>query len=216
MAAAARFSFLTAGPRYAFDLPDDFDALPNLSTPLSFDGHGGRSFDFVAGNRDRGITEEHTVLRSETSPDGYEVDISERAGDPPQWYLRWRLPTGSVYSHIREEDGVETATPLIASLRIVADAGLPFLLPEGGLRRAVSTRPGHQELATFFAPRNDWAVEFKRPGYVPAGKVMRVPRSGAIYRAGVPADIEVTVYPREDVEGGRRLVDRIVGTFGDA
>jgi hypothetical protein len=217
MAVEGRFSFLTSGPTYAFDLPEDFDAVPDLSTPLSYGDLGGRSFDFVAASRDSGIQEEHKVLGSLTSPDGYEVEISERADkDPWQWYLRWRLPIGSVYTHIREEDGVAMATPTVESLRIVQDSGLPFLLPEGSLRRAVASRPGHQELASFFAPGREWAIEFKRPGYVPAGTVMRMPGSGAIFRAGASANIEVRVYAQTDNDGGRDLVDRVVGTLREA
>jgi hypothetical protein len=214
MTTEARFSFLTAGPKFRLELPDDFEPLPDLSAPLMIWDQGARSFDFVARARDTGPQEAHKTLGTLTSRDGYTVEIYERLDAPPQWYLRWILPTGSIYTHLREEDGVERAEAVVANLQIVNGDGPPFLLPEGPLRRAVSSRPGYQELATFRSSDLSRTIECQRPGYLSRGKFMRVPESKrAIVRAGAGSDIEITVHAGTDVQDGRKLIVAAVDTL---
>jgi hypothetical protein len=210
----ARFSFLTAGPTFRLELPDDFDALPDLSAPLMIWDQGARSFDFVAHARDHGVREPHQVLGTLKGRDGHTVEVYERFGEPPQWYLRWLLPTGSIWTHLREEDGVERADAVVANLGIVEDGGAPFLLPEGPLRREVSTRPGYQELATFRSSSSNWVLECQRPGYLSRGKLMRVPEAErGILRAGAGFDTEITAIVGTDAEDGRKLIGTAVDTL---
>lgn len=218
MAIEAGFSFLTAGPAFRLKLPNDFDPLPDLSAPVTIkDGAGRRSFDFVAHTRDRGIEEAHRVLGTLTGREGRTVQLFERLDSPRQWYLRWTLSSGALYTHLREEDGVDRAEPIAAGLGIVENGGAPFLLLERPLGRGVLVdRPGYQELATFWSTSRQWVVELQRPGYLARGKVMRLPdRERAMHRAGASFGIEVTVYSGADVEGGRRLTDAVVNSLAE-
>jgi hypothetical protein len=212
MAVEAKFSFLTAGPTLGFELPDDFDVLPDLSSPVSIgDNQGARSFDFIAHSRDKGIQEPHRVLGTLAGRDGRTVELYERIDPPRQWYLRWVLSAGALYTHLREEDGLGRAETIAASLGIVENGGAPFLLADRPLGRGVSSTPGYQELAIFRSAIRTWAVEFQRPGYVSRGKVMRLPnRDQAIHRAGARFQVEVTVQSGADVEGGRGLIREVV------
>jgi hypothetical protein len=143
-----RFSFLTAGPTFGLDLPDDLDRLPELSAPLA-GGYGARSYDFVPAAHDAGMPESR-LLRKTTDRDGRTVELYEAVGAPPQWYLRWILSNGALYTHLRDEEGPQRAQTYVASLGIVERKGLPpFLLPERPLRRAVFAQPGYQEFAIF-------------------------------------------------------------------
>jgi hypothetical protein len=212
MAKEAKFSFLTAGPRFGLVLPDDFDTLPDLSSPLTIkDGSGARSFDFVARPRDRGVEEPNRLLGTLTDRDGHTVELYERLEAPLQWYLRWILSAGVVYTHLREEDGVERAEQVVASLGIAENGGAPFLLPERPLGRGVSTRPGYQELAVFRSSRIGWAIELQRPGFLAKGKVVQFPEGRqVILRAGAAHGIEVTVHAGTDAGAGRQAILAVV------
>jgi hypothetical protein len=216
MAIEARFSFLTAGPRFRLSLPDDFDVLPDLSSPLTIkNGAGPRSFDFVASSRDDGVQEEHRFLGTLTGRDGHAVELYERLEAPRQWYLRWLLPTGVIYTHLRDEDGVERAETIAGSLGITVNGGAPFLLPERPLGRGVSNRPGYQELAVFRSPsRADWAITLRRPSFLARGKVVQSPEGRkAILRGGAGHDTELAVYAGEDVAAGRETIRAALASF---
>jgi hypothetical protein len=212
MAIEAKFSFLTAGPTLKFKLPDDFDVLPDLSSPVTIgDDQGARSFDFITHSRDKGIQEPHRVLGTLTGRDGRTVELYERIDPPQQWYLRWDLAAGALYTHLREEDGVARAETIAVSLGIVENGGAPFLLPDRPLGRGVSSTPGYQEIAIFRSSMRTWVVELQRPGYVSQGRIMRLPnREQAIHRAGARSQVEVTVQSAADVEGGRGLINEVV------
>jgi hypothetical protein len=215
MAVEAKFSFLTAGPTLRLRLPDDFDVLPDLSSPLTIgDDQGARSFDFIAYSRDKGIQEPNRVVGTLTGRDGRSVEVYERLDPPQQWYLRWILSSGALYTHLREEDGVARAESIAASLGIVENGGAPFLLADRPLGRGVSTNPGYQEIAIFRSLMRTWVVELQRPGYLSRGRVMRLPnREQAIHRAGGPFQVEVTVQSEADVEGGRELIKDVVDSL---
>lgn len=92
---AVGFSFLTAGPGYQMELPQRFDRLPELSSPVNFYETGGaRYVDFLPAARDSGITEKHRALGVLPGRDGRMVEVFERIGSPAQWYLRWPLQGG--------------------------------------------------------------------------------------------------------------------------
>lgn len=213
MAKRTSFSFLTAGPTFAFLLPSDFDGLPDLSSPLTIkQGSGARSFDFVARSRDQGVEEPHRLLGTLTGRSGHAVELYERLASPRQWYLRWILSSGVIYTHLRDEDGVERAETIVANLGIAGNGGAPFLLPERPLGSGVSSRPGYQELAVFRSPsRPGWAVTLQRPGFLDQGTIVRHPEGKkAIFRAGAKHGIEVVVFAEQDVSGGREVIKDVV------
>jgi hypothetical protein len=214
------FAFLTAGPAYDVDLPDYFDGLPELSSPLNIHGHtGARSFDFVPTNRDVGVTEEHRVLDSLTDRDGRTVEVYERVDEPPQRYLRWSLANGALYTHVREEDGLDYGEVVAKSLSIVEDpaGGTPTLLPSRPLSRGASAQPGYQELSAFLSAQRGWNVVFSRPGFIAGGRTVRMPRGDTgdqvVLRAGGPDGIEVTVMSGTDEAAGRALMSTVLSSL---
>jgi hypothetical protein len=212
MANKVKFSFLSAGPRFVLDLPDDFETPPELSSPLTINnGYAARSFDFVPPARDTGIDEPHRLQRTMRDRGGRTVELYERIEEPRQWYLRWILRNGFLYTHVREEDGLDKVDGIVAGLGIVeANASAPFLLPEPPLGRAVSGQPGYQEFASFRSVERGWGVLLQRPGFIGPGKLMRMPESSkVVYRAGANHGVEVTVVAGEDAAGGRELVTAV-------
>jgi hypothetical protein len=139
------------------------------------------------------------------------VELYERIEEPRQWYLRWVLRNGFLYTHVRDEDGLDKVDGIVSGLRIVeANGSAPFLLPEPPLGRAASGQPGYQEFASFRSVQRGWAVLIQRPGFLGAGTLMRMPEgSKAVFRAGARFGIEVTVVAGEDATGGRNLVTAV-------
>lgn len=89
-----------------------------------------------------------------TAPSAETLEVWGREGDPPLWWLRWHLPTGYLMMHLREEDmlvgGVKRCTEGIEFAYAVGEA---TLLPQGLVRRAVSSRPGYGERIIFHGAR---------------------------------------------------------------
>lgn len=157
MARKIEFSFLTAGPIFGLELPDDFEPVPETSSPLTIDnGHGHRSYDFVPAAFEPAISEDNRLLRKMADREGRTVEFYERPEDPPQWYLRWLLSNGALYTHLREAEGPEWAPIIVANLTIVERGGMPpVLLPEPPLGRGASSRAGYHERATFASNRGN-------------------------------------------------------------
>jgi hypothetical protein len=219
MAKNTRFSFLTAGPMLGLELPDDFETLPELSAPLTVsDGGVYRSYDFVPAAHDDGMAE-HRLLGTMEDRDGRTVELYEQLDPPPQWYLRWILSNGALYTHLREEEGPDRAPLYVESLGIVERDGLPpFLLPESPLGRGVLARPGYQEFALFSSTKGpDWALILQRPGYLANGRVMRDPNnSKAVLRGGACCGIEVTVLSGDDVAAGRQRMSTVRSSLSES
>lgn len=217
------FSFLTSGPPIEFSLPGDFDTLPELSSPL-FNGTGGRSFDFVPAVRDEGFLEEGSLLPPLRDGENHVVELFERRVPPKQWYLRWRLGGGSVYTHLREEDGVAFAEVTVGSALVLEGGftGTPSILPEPPLAIAVSARAGYQEEATFFSRVRGqaWAVTLRRPGFVTKGTIVELPSSesnGATYvRAGAEFGLDITVLGPSESDEPRDILENILATLREA
>jgi hypothetical protein len=215
----ANFSFLLTGPAFHLQIPEDFDEVPQLSSPLS-NGIGERSFDYLPSSRDDGITEAVRSRGAIQGRDGRTVELYERIDRPDAerlWWLRWNLRNGAIYTHLREEDGVNMAEVEAKSLTIVerGPGGTPSLLPDAPLRPAVSLRPGFQELALFQSKRApEWTLEFRRPGFIPTGKVMRAPETlvgDALYlRAGTSYGMEVAVSGSKDLAGAEQILSTAV------
>jgi hypothetical protein len=213
-----RFSFLSAGPLFQLELPDEFDALPETSSPLSInDGTGHRSYVFVPAAHDAGM-DEHRLLSTMADRDGRTVEFYEQLEPPPVWYLRWLLSNGALYTHLRAAEGPEWAPTIVANLAIVERDGLPpSLLPSPPLGRGVSARPGYQEEALFRSQRGlDWAVTLRRPGFVPRGTIMRDPdRSKVLLRGGACCETEITVLAGNDLEAGQELLSGVLNSLAE-
>jgi hypothetical protein len=214
-------SFLGAGPRFGFDLPDYFDQVPTLSTPL-LNGLGGRSFDFVPAARDHGVpSEEGRLLRIMRGKDGHTVEVYDRPEAPPLWWLRWRLSGGYLYSHLREEDGVDKAELTAASLSIAEeeDIATPLLLPEPPLKYGASSVPGYEESVTFVAPSrgDDWSVTLQWPRSLAPGIRLTsdhsYPGDQVVIRVGMDDGIELAVLSGSDRDEGMAVEALVRGSF---
>jgi hypothetical protein len=194
-----QFSFLVGGPQLVVPMPPEFDGTPELSSPL-INGVGPRSFDFVPLTRRDGAPQGYTIIQTFSDPAGRRVELYTWPYDaPPQWFLRWLVTNGSVWTHLREEDTPALAAAIVLALNVVEsdETGTPFLLPNPPMRSAVSSRPGYQEFATFFSQtRPDWRVTLQRPGYLPEGEVRVLPegvRDWILVRRGLSDGIEALV-----------------------
>lgn len=213
------FSFLTSGPTFRCELPDEFDSLPGLSSPVD-NGNGGRSFSFVPAFRDDGITEPHDVTDKLMDPQGHQVDLVERLGDPQQWYLRWYLRDGSLYTHLRDTDGVAKAEETLRYVTVDESSGsLPFLLIEPPFRSAVSGHAGYQEQARYFSAAigNIWVLEFRRPGFLGPGTLMELPgASQTIVRAGTSFGLEIVAITDLSAKKAAEMLMSVVATLREA
>jgi hypothetical protein len=212
------FSFLTSGPGFRFDLPSDFDSLPELSSPLR-NGHGSRSFDFAPAQRDFGIDEAIELLRTLSDRDGRTVSLFWRLDPPPLWWLHWSLSNGSLYSHLREEDGEQMSDTTVASLGIFESptGGPPFLLPDPPLEFATSSAPGFQDVAFFSSAQRgqDWGIAFLRPGYVATGRILTARSTVINFVAGTRFGLDVRVWSSSDAAAGRALVNMVTASLTD-
>jgi hypothetical protein len=187
MSKPVSFSFLAAGPRFSFEIRDEFLDLPTISTPLR-NGVGGRSFDFVPTARDTvwssSWRDECKSLGTLESGDGRNVELLQRLDPPPIWWLAWTLNTGALYTHLREEDGQGLGQVVVDSISIVEEEAVtPFLLLEPPMTLGISARAGYQERATFLSSAESptAAVTFQRPG---SGSYTRSSRSGGLDLCG--------------------------------
>ncbi|MDP9206484.1 MAG: hypothetical protein M3P12_13690 [Gemmatimonadota bacterium] len=153
-----------------------------------------------------------------TDRDGRPVELYQRPDPPPFWWIRWQLLNGAIYSHIREEDGVEMAGVTAHSVSIVGESPgeTPVVLAEAPLLVGASTQPGYQEVATYVSPlRGDpWSVSLQRPGFVPDGSQMITSGAPIAIRAGTPFGIEVEVVAG-DREGGLEIVSEVLKTLAE-
>ncbi|MEX0753613.1 MAG: hypothetical protein WD556_00650 [Actinomycetota bacterium] len=215
----ATFSFLTTGPGFSFDVPEDFDLLPELSSPL-LNGRGGRSFDFASTARDPGQPDNTMQIDTMRDRYGRPVELYWRLETPPLWWLRWHLTSGYLYSHLREEDGEEMAAITIESLDVVETRwGAPFLLPSEPLEIGVSTAPTFQEQATFLSTTRgpSWSVTLQRPGFTREGSVLVAPPEymgdRVLLRAGLGDDVEVWVWGENDHDSAAAITEGIKDSF---
>jgi len=211
---AVTFSFMTAGPAFSVDLPADFDSLPELASPL-LNGNGGREFVFQPYARDQQIT---NAISLGTIPDGSgrQVEFYQRQNPPLQWYLRWPLIAGALYTHLREEDGPEMGPVTVQSLSVSeADSGVPSIVARSPFSFGASLLPDYQESVTFFSSSNGvgWGIRFVRPSLIPNGKVLKGPSETdglpAVIRGGLDFDIEVTVFTGTDLTMAQSVFDEV-------
>ena len=214
------FSFLVSGPSFRLTLPAYFDPVPELNSPL-YNGVGGRDFTFHPKERDV-PAEGYIDLGTLKDRDGRSVELFERIEPPPIWWLRWALTAGALYTHLREEDGVEMADTTVASVSVVeTDNGLPFVLPYPPLAVDMVRVNGFIEEVTYFSRERGpkWSVMLRRPGFLLPGHVEVTPTAntggGVLITAGLGAGVETAVVAGTALAGGEELVRMIVDSFAE-
>lgn len=195
MSVYSEFSFLTSGPDVGVTLPDPFSATPALSSPL-ISGVGARSFDFnpppVADELIAGYTESMKYLTTLDDHDGRAVEVYERAQTPIHWYLLWRLASGVIATHLREEDGKDRAAVVAPNISISEDGPTPLVLPFSPVRSGVSAVPGYAEFAQF--GDSSWGVSIVRPAFLKQGSMVVYPGADWVsVRIGASGGMEVRV-----------------------
>ncbi len=216
----ANFSFLTSGPGFKLQVPEDFDTTPELSSPI-LNGHGGRRFDYVPASRDVNPPNVELV-RTLQDRDGRLVELYFRLEPPPLWWLRWHLTSGFIYSHLREEDGEGMADVTVKSLSIVeSPEATPVLLMDPPLGFAASAVPDYEETAVFSSPKRGptWGITLQRPGFLKSTSIIVAPTSvtGGIVNLAAAAGfgLDVRVWSDDDVAGGKELVSMVQGSLTD-
>lgn len=204
------FSFLLGGPCYGLILPDDFEDLPELSSPIS-----DRSFDFIRAENDDVRTEPIDTIEGR---DGREVDVAVMTEDPPQWSLRWQLADGALYTHVRGADGGRERAEVVASSITVRDgtcgAG-PEVQAHPPLQPSVS-EPPYQQSAAFSSPdRPEWTVIIEGPSRLPPGKTVVRAADFGRYTAEKGTDIGllVSVYVPTTEADARTLLDLVADSL---
>lgn len=180
------FSLLLSGPRMSMDLPEGFHPQPSIRGVIGRgDRHDtGREFTFNPQWLDDTDGLRNYVREDDRiAPEGQVVEVYRRDDPPQQWFLRWRCATGSLYSHVREEDGREAIDEMVRHVRVVDDEEAVILLPEGPFRRFVARRPGFSEDAMFFGLEPDEGgsgglLRVQRPGLLPPGRSSHVQARG--------------------------------------
>jgi hypothetical protein len=215
--AVYNYSFLLSGPTFELELPGDFEAAPELASPLS-----NRSFNFLPVTHDMGIGSDGYLVETVAGVGGRQVAIYQLYEPPLTWFLRWPLENGALYSHHREEDGYERTHVTADHVEIVehGSPAIPFLLPTRPVVSSVGPMPGYQEWATFHSStRSDWSVTLARPSFMRAGDIRYNPDEaleGRVYfRAGTELDIEIGVATAKDQEGGRQLTSMVLDTLSE-
>jgi hypothetical protein len=214
------FSLMLSGPRMRTSLPEGFDKLPELSSPISA-GFGARSFDFLPHGRDPGISDDYGLAWSAVDSQGNPVELFEPRGSTPQWFLKWSLSRGNLYTHLRSQDEVDQARAVIDGLTIEEEGGTPFLLLDPPLKSAVSARVGYQETVSFVddEPAERMAT-IQRPGYLRRGEMRAVPADQAgewaAVRAGGPHGLEVIVSSQHGRADARETVKMILDNLRES
>lgn len=214
------FSFLVSGPTFRLTLPADFDPVPELNAPL-YNGIGGRDFTFHPKQRDI-RAEGYVFLGAVSDRDGRSVELFERIEPPPIWWLRWPLLAGSLYTHLREEDGVEMAEVTAASISVVETAdGLPFVLPYPPLLVDMVRVNGFVEEVTYFSQQRGpmWSVTLRRPGFLLPGHVEVAPTVNTggtvLITVGIGAGAEAMILAGELLSDGEELATMVMDSFAE-
>jgi len=209
------FSFLVSGPTFRLTLPADFDPVPELNAPL-FNGIGGRDFTFHPKQRDV-PAEDYVFPGTMSDRDGRSIELFERIEPPPIWWLRWPLSAGALYTHLREEDGVEMADVTAASMSVVeTDDGLPFVLPYPPLGVDMVRVNGFAEEVTYFSQQRGpmWNVTLRRPGFLVPGGVEFAPTVNTggrvVITAGIGAGAEAMIVAGEFLSDGEDLATMVM------
>jgi hypothetical protein len=215
------FSFLVSGPMFHVRLPADFDPVPELNSPL-YNGVGGRDFTFHPKQRDI-AAEGYVFLGTTNDRDGRLVELFERIEPPPIWWLRWPLSAGSLYTHLREEDGADMLAVTASSISVIESAdGLPFVLPYSPLAVDMVRVNGFVEEVSYFSQKRGsrWRVTFQRPGFLLPGQVEVAPTANTggsvLITIGIGAGSEAIIMAGESLSSGEDVARLISDSFAEA
>lgn len=197
-----KVSFLGAGPVFDVDLTGlDFEWV-ETSTVVDF-GRGSREVIFVpAGREPTDDSTGYIRLRADTTRSGLPITSYLRVGEPRIWEVCVSLgDRGSVWTHIREEDGEETVGLVLSTLDVhwVADVLTPVLSLGRPARVVPARMPGHAETILFIPPdqRREVSLELRRPSFIDGHRSYRLPESqvGAqiVLRGGGNEGVEIRV-----------------------
>ena len=206
------FSFLLEGDCYSLVLPEDFEELPELSSPVS-----ARSFDFVRPEHDNPVEPIDTV----EGRDGREVEIGVLTEDPPQWSLRWELPAGALYTHVRGADGGRARAEVVASSISIRDSACgpgPEIDVHPPLQPSTASPP-YQESASFTSlERKQWVVTIERPSRLsPAKTVVGEGDFGGFFaEKGTDAGLLVSVFVTTNEDDVRELVEMVADSLKES
>lgn len=195
-------SFLAAGPEFRVDIGGPFGATPSMNVPL-YNGVGDRDFTFIARHLDVSPDEGHRHLGTLEGGDGRHVGLYKRTQDPPLWWLRWELEAGSLWTHLREEDGEAFGATTARAIEIIErDDGLPFVLFGEPMRFAAKAYPGSQEEIMFHSG-DGYAIglSLTRPGFAKRGSVAAVRSDdGDVHqvRVGAALGIDVSCWGKDE------------------
>lgn len=215
-AVETQFSFMASGPLFQLSLPDEFEELPELTSPVA-NGAGGRDFQFFPAIHDHGL-EGCVRLDDLVDRDGRSVEFYSREDTPPLWWLRWELKRGAVYTHLREEDGVEMGPVTTKAVSVMeAKNGLPFLFLDSPLLFDINNPRTSFEEAMYFSHDTGTFVVLTRPSFLEAGRVLQAPTEATVQtvvRAGLGENVEALVTsPRANEQSALDTVDLLVSSF---
>lgn len=216
---STHFSFLASGPSFDVELPTYIDRLPELSTPLH-NGIGGRSFVFIPQNRDV-PPEASSKVEDLVGGDGRPVEFYKRPGAPVLWWLRWPLTAGALYTHLREEDGVQMAQPTASAISVIEDdaTGRPFITFTDPLTYAASANPGYLESVYYLSAQqgDGWGLRFQRPSFLAPTKAVTkdLTGGGVLLRLGLGDSVEAQIWAGDASAAGDAR-DLLNGSFARA
>jgi hypothetical protein len=204
------FAFLLGGRCYSLILPDDFEAVPELSSPVS-----ARSFDFVRPEHDVDPPDPIDTLEGR---DGRQVEVAVLTENPPQWSLRWELSNGALYTHVRGADGGRERAEVVASSITIRDGACgpaPEIEVHPPLEASVSEPPYQQNASFTSLQRKEWTVIIERPSRLPPGKtVVRAADFGGFSaEKGTEMGLLVSVFVPTTEDDARGLLEMVAGSL---
>jgi hypothetical protein len=198
---------------YNLVLPDDFEEVPELSSPVS-----ARSFDFVRPEHDVHPPEPIETLEGR---DGRHVEVAVLTDDPPQWSLRWELSNGALYTHVRGADGGRERAEIVASSITIRDSACgpgPEIEVHPPLEPSVSEPPYQQHASFTSLQRKEWTVIIERPSRLPQGKtVVRAGDFGGFSaEKGTDMGLLVSVFVPTSEEDARSLLEMVAESLQES
>ncbi len=190
----------TPGSRWRF--PTTSMASRGLISPLH-NGIGGRSFTFIPARWDVPL-DDTDRFDNLTGADGRLVEFHRRRDELPLWWLRWSLSRGSLFTHLREEDGTDMAARTASAVAVTEDEyGIPFVVISDPLKYAASAAPGYQERINFNHVDRDTptGLSLSRPGFISPSDVRRTPPNPdglAQVRTGATHGIEISAWAKSE------------------
>ncbi len=215
------FSFLGAGPQFSVDIPEEFDAVPEMTTPI-LNGFGGRNLVFIPGQRVEPMEDDNVLIDRLADRDGRPVEYYQRIPTPPLWRLKWDLLAGCLYTHLREEDPTEMVQTTLASLSIMESGpeNLPYAAVYPPLAFGASQLPDYQERVLFTSEQvgEGATLYFQRPTELSDGDVL-VPNGYAglgVIRVGLGSDVEAEITLPATTAQCRAVADHVAESFAVA